>query len=373
MSEHLIRAFDLVDESLDRDDGEGRIAICEEAVRQADLSGDLRIQYFAREHFVRACAFGGAPDRALVGFSWLVAQFDKDPDSFSEWNLLWKYKWIVGLIANFPQIPKARIHEMLDDFETRAVRAGYGLHSAHMLRYRMEKFWGNKKQAIEFFHKMSESPVDELSNCEVCELNQRIGFAFYQGNHERGVELAISLFEGGKKCATVPQRTYSDILLPLVRLGRQTEALGYHRRGYPMIRHNIGFMDDVADHLIFLVLTENLTRGLTLFERHFSWLEQRRDLYHQFRFLLAGWLLFDVLSARGNEKVRLKLGQFFPQYSEDNLYDAKSLALWCKQEAAKLARRFDERNETDYFTQTLAETPALKNLCAPFPLMNSPA
>ena len=314
MSEHLIRAYDLVSESLDRDDGEGRIAICEEAVRQADLSGDLKTQYFAREHFVRACAFGGAPDRALVSFSWLVAQSDKDRESFSDWNLLWKYKWIVGLIPNFPQIPKTRIYEMLDDFETRTVRAGYGLHSVYMLRYRMEKFWGNKKQAIEFFRKMSELAVDELSNCEVCELNERIGFALYQGDDERGVELAISLFEGGKKCATVPQRTYADILLPLVRLGRQTEALGYHRRGYPMVRPNMSFMDEVADHLIFLVLTENLARALTLFERHVPWLEQSRDLYHHFRFLLAGWLLFDVLSAQTDKRVRLKLGKFFPHF-----------------------------------------------------------
>ena len=368
MSEHLIRAYDLVTESLDRDDGEGRIAICEEAVRQADLSGNLKIQYFAREHFVRACTFGGEPDRALVSFSWLVAHADKDRETFSEWNVLWKYKWIVGLIPNFPQIPKTRIYEMLDDFEKRVVRAGYGLHSVHMLRYRLEKFRGNKKEAIELFRKMSELPVDDLSNCEVCDLNDRVNFAFYRGDDERGVELAIALFDSAKKCATVPQRTYADILLPLVRLGRQREALGHHRRGYSMIRHNKSFMDDVADHLVFLVLTENLARATKLFERHFPWLNQSRDLYHHFCFLLAGWLLFDVLSSQGDEKVRLKLGRFFTQYSEDNLYDARALALWCKEEAAALAKRFDERNETGHFKETLAETLALKKLCAPFPL-----
>lgn len=371
MSEPRLRVYELVSESLDRDDGDGRIAVCEEAVRQADLSGDLKTQYFAREHFVRACTFGGAPDRALVSFSWLVAQFDKNRDSFSEWSILWKYKWIVGLIANFPQIPKTRIYEMLDDFETRAVRAGYGLHSVYMLRYRIEKFWGNKKQAIEFFQKMSELPVDDLSNCEVCEMNERIGFAIYRGDDERGVELAIAVFEGGKTCATVPQRTYADILLPLVRLGRQSEALACHRRGYPMIRHNMNFMDELADHLIFLVVTENLDKAVTIFERHFPWLEQSRDLYDHFQFLLAAWLLFDVLSAQTSEKVGVRLGKSFPQYSEDNLYDAKALALWCKQKAEVLAAQFDERNETDSFSQTLKETPALKTLCAPFPLKDT--
>ena len=139
-----------------------------------------------------------------------------------------------------------------------------------------------------------------------------------------------------------------------------------------MIRHNMNFMDEVADHLIFLVLTENLDRAVALFERHFSWIEQSRDLYDHFRFLLAAWLLFDVLSEQADDQVRVKLGESFPQYSEDNLYDAKVLASWCRQKAADVGARFDERNQTDFFSQTLAETPALKNLCAPYPLNNSP-
>ena len=127
-------------------------------------------------------------------------------------------------------------------------------------------------------------------------------------------------------------------------------------------------MDDVADHLVFLVLTENLARATKLFERHFLWLEQSRDLYHHFCCLLAGWLLFDALSAEADEKVQLKLGRFFPHYSENNLYHAKDLALWCKQEAVAVAKRFDERNETNHFKERVEQTLKLKKLCAPFPL-----
>jgi hypothetical protein len=64
----------------------------------------------------------------------------------------------------------------------------------------------------------------------------------------------------------------------------------------------------------------------------------------------------------------MRLAKFFPKYAEDNLCDAEGVALWCKEEASELARRFDQRNETDHFNETLAETLELKKLCAPFPL-----
>ena len=73
----------------------------------------------------------------------------------------------------------------------------------------------------------------------------------------------------------------------------------------------MNFMDEVADHLTLLALTENLDRGVALFERHFPWIQQSRDPYDQFQILLAAWLLFDVLSAHKTEKVLVKLPESF--------------------------------------------------------------
>lgn len=363
MNQNRERAQELIEASFRLEDGDEQIAICENAVREADLSGDLETQYRAREHFVRASVFGGETDRALVAFAWLLAQFDQNPGRFDEWSILWKYKWIVGLICEFPQIARAKIFEMLDDLAERSQKAGFGLRAVYTHRYRIEKFWDNRPAAMENFSIMQELPIDDLANCPACELDEHVSFAIYCGKNEQAVALAVPLLDGEEKCRTVPHRTYANLLIPLIKLGRQKEALNYHRAGYGLISKNKDNLDKLSDHLIFLALTENFEGATKLFEKHYWWTEQNRNLADRFRFFRAAWFFFDLLGDRSTESIALRLPKSFPGHSPDGRYDLKELADWYKQQAEVLAQRFDERNETDFFSRTLTETPALKRLC----------
>ncbi len=368
MNENRERALDLISKAFWMDDGEEHITVAENAVREADLSEDLNTQYEAREQFVRACVFGGETDRGLVAFAWLLAKFDQNPGRFSEFDILWKYKWIVGLLHEFPQIPRARIMEMLDDLARRSERAGYGLRAVYTHRYRIEKFWDNRVAAIENFIMMQDLPIDDLANCSACELDENVSFAIYCGRDETALTIAGRILDGSQTCRSVPHRTYANLLLPMVRLGRQKEGLVFHRTGYRLISENKAFLDRVADHLLFLALTENLDRANEVFEKHYPWTEQSHNMASRFRFFRAAWFLFSVMLDRGKDQIALKLPKSFPPNAENGRYQTKLLADWFKQSADELAVRFDKRNETDFFSRTLAETPALKKLCAHFPL-----
>jgi sulfur relay (sulfurtransferase) DsrC/TusE family protein len=116
-----------------------------------------------------------------------------------------------------------------------------------------------------------------------------------------------------------------------------------------------------------LTLTENFNRAITLVERHYSWTETTRNAFSHFRFFRAASLLFEILAERGGP-INVNLPRSFPLYSETGAYDSAQLAAWFKQKAATIAQRFDERNETDFFMRTIAETHLLKDLLAPFPL-----
>jgi tetratricopeptide (TPR) repeat protein len=367
MSEVAEQVYQLLSQSLDLEDGDAQIALREEAVRLADLGGDLKLQYFAREVFVRSCIFGGATEKGLVAFAWLLAQFDNHPGRFDQWGILWKYKWINGVICDFPQVSKKRIYEMIDDLEQRALRAGYGLRGTTNERYRAEKFWDNREKAIEHFRKLEELPADMLSNCPLCETDERVSFAIYCGNDERALDLAGPILNGDQKCGSVPHRTYANVLLPLIRLGRHDEALRYHLKSFRLIANNKAFLDKVADHMICLALTENFKEATALVETHYAWTETNRDLFSHFRFFRAAWLLFELL-AEQDKWINLNMAHSFPLYSDDSLYECARLAAWFKQKAEGIATRFDERNETDFFMRTIAETPSLKELGAPFPL-----
>lgn len=368
MNEHWERTYLLLKESLLLEDGEERIALCEEAVREADLSGDLEAQYDARSQYVRAYFFGGVPEKALVTFSWLLAQFDQNPGKFSQWSILWKYKWMLGLICNFPQISRDRIQETLADFEARVVHAGYGLRVVYHMRYRMEKFRGNKPSAQEYFKKTIESPVDDLTDCAACLRDEIVGYSIYFGEDARAVMLAQSLLNGEHSCTTVPHRTYAKLLLPMVRLGRQQEALDFHRAGYRLIKNNRRLLDLLAQHLVFLALTENFEQAASLFVKHYSWTEHNYDSFHVFHFFRASWFLFELLSDRRMPTIDLALPQSFRKYSDNHRYSTGDLAEFFQRQADELAKQFDARNGTDFFSRTLHETMAWKKLCAPFPL-----
>ena len=133
------------------EDGDEKIMTLEEAVRIADTGNDIQLQYNAREELVEAAFWGGEADKALVAYSWCLAQFDKNPEQFSEWVLLWRYKWIVNIIIDFPQIPREQIYKMLDEMERRYLQAGYGLRVVYYYRYRINKFFGYRDEALRHY------------------------------------------------------------------------------------------------------------------------------------------------------------------------------------------------------------------------------
>ena len=113
---------------------------------------------------------------------------------------------------------------MLDDFEARAQRAGYGMHAGYNFRYRVEKFWDNREQARAYFQKMSELPLDDLSNCSACLRNELVSYAIYVEQYERAAELAAPLLDGEEKCATVPHRERWQLLGASRRLSTRSTA-----------------------------------------------------------------------------------------------------------------------------------------------------
>src|SRR5437867_1014482 len=112
---------DEIDELLGRADtlrhGAARIALVEEAVNLADRHNDTDAGFDARLEFVSAALFAGQPDRMLVAFAWMLAQFDRDPELYDAHRLLWQYKWVVNALPDFPQITRVQIEEMFADME----------------------------------------------------------------------------------------------------------------------------------------------------------------------------------------------------------------------------------------------------------------
>jgi hypothetical protein len=345
--------------------------LLEEAVRLADICGDFSLQYDARDQLITAATFGGAPEKALVAYSWCLAQYDRreaaQEGGIDLWRLLWMYKWILTNITSFPQISKSQIEQMLDDMAARYQRAGYSLRPNYMLRNRIYKYW-DKGEAARFFHKAQETYRDRASDCAACELDDEVSFALREHDDAEAARLAVPIIQGRLRCGSIPKITFANLLLPLVRLDRLDEAVSLHLQGYRLIaRGGKGYISSIADHITFLVVTENFDRAVRIFEKHLTDANALADLASKFDYYVASWHLLDTLRERRVRAIlKLRLPPTLEVYEEGGVYKTASLAAWFLEQARALAARFDERNESDYYARLIEETAALKQLRAPY-------
>ena len=249
--------------------GAAKVALVQEAVRLADTHSDVAAGFEARSELITAAMFAGQPDVELVAFSWCLAQCDRDPEQFSEEDLLWKYKWVLDTLPLFPQISRAQIENMLEDMKTRYQRAGSTLHAVYTLRRDVSMYLGDRAQAEAAHTELERTRRDWLSNCAACVADGTVEYLNFLGRHEEALERARPILAGQQRCSEVPHRTYALVLYPLVLQGRLDEAMEYHLTGYKLIARNPKFIGQQAEHLNFLTLTDNLSKAIKLLEKAF--------------------------------------------------------------------------------------------------------
>lgn len=358
----------LLDEAAALPHGDARVALLESAVLLADTHEDVALSYEARLELIDAATFGGFPDKALDAFTWCRAQQALEPARFEASELLWKAKWVVGRLHEFPHVTRERVEAALEELAQAFRLAGAGERALLKLRYQTARDMGDADAAAGYWGQWIAAPRDALTDCEACELDDELDLHLDRDEHEQVLQKAFPLLRGWTGCAEVPQRTYGSVLYPLLRLERLEEAQRLHLHGYPAVARNRDFLVTVAEHLEFLALTHNFARALVLLERHLGWALAHASRVDRFAFLCAAALLFELLRAEGHEALTLRLPYGFPLHQADCLYATARLQRWARGEAEDIARRFDERNGNGRYAQLLERTLARKEHARRFPL-----
>ncbi len=348
--------------------GEAKVMALEEAARMADAHGDLDLAFEVRDDLIDAATFGGFPDKALVAFAWCRAQAKKNPERFESDMLLWKQKWVVGRLDDFPHISRKQIHDALDDIEQAYARVDAGKRAILKLRYQTARDMGEEALAKQYWEQWIDAPRDHLTDCRACDLDDEIDHHIDRGEYGKALEKARPILEGRSSCAEIPHLTYGSVLYPLLKLGRLEEARDCHLRGYPMISRNRDFLATVGEHIEFLALTDNLSQGLTLFEKHLGWALDHASWRDRFTFHGAAGFLLSRLVAQGRDTVSLRLPKAFPLHQSQGSYIPRELLGWVETQAQEIAARFDTRNGTDRFQRLLERTRSLDRDVHPYPI-----
>jgi hypothetical protein len=337
--------------------GAEKTALCEEAARLADSHHDVERGFAARVELTEAASFGGQPDTLLVAFVWLLAQSDRHPELFGDWlnqhRLLWRYKWVVGDLADYTHFTREKIDELFEDMRRRYRAAGATLHAYHTMREAIAVEMGDRAAARAAHRRLARTRRDSLSNCAACVQDGLIDYHAFLGNDEAAVAAGGPILDGGMTCTSVPKVTYAKLLGPLLRLGRVEEAMRLHRTGYPLVARKDGYLTSVYQHVLFLAQTDNTARALQIAEKHLPAVlayptpDVRRDWFVTLRFL------FDRLRGGKRREVKLRLPPGHPLKAADDVVPVAKLFAWFDREARSLAAAFDARNGNDYFTRQI--------------------
>ncbi len=337
-------------EARDAPSGPAAVGLWEEVVKQADAAGcDVEFRMQARLSLVREAVMGAKQyDRAMGAFAAVLAEADRDPAApWVSWHgLLWQYKWMADSLADYAAFPRERILTVLDDFADRCATHGYSPRPAE--NYRANTLWmlGDEAAARDAFARFEAAPRDALSDCHACEASRAVTHAVRLGDDAGAVERAAPLLNGRLSCGEEPERTHSELLAPLLRLGRQEDAAEQNRLGLNALNRFPHFTFCAARHFLYLTRIQEVREVPELLKQTAGPVGGVSDDDRR-QYLAAAGVALERLADASDRPRRFRLPSDFPVPNPAAPMRPSGLAVSFQEAADALAARFDARNGND--------------------------
>lgn len=319
---------------------------------------DAAVRFKAICAILEAASFSGATDFFLSLFPQLIKLKKEHPEASHAHTYVWRIKWLVGKLDCFPEVPMSRITECEDLYENALIEAGGSQRTAIYMRWQNAFGTGRFKEAAIFRESFLDLRRDSHSDCHACEINALVREAIDIGDYPLAKETAEPILSKRMKCAEVPHATLATLVLPELIHGSPDTAAIHHRKGYSLIRSNVGFLDGIGGHFGYLAAIGDSARALRLLKVHSSWLKQNYNPRHHLDFLCGMTAVLELLAESKSRKRPLKIDlpvKWIETLGEGPV-PVTSLVTMANEEALILAAAFDQRNGNSWMTQRLRQT-----------------
>ena len=179
-----------------------------------------------------------------------------------------------GLVED-AAVPLDEIYRALDTLEEQTRGRGDSTRAVHQIRHRLARQVGHTATAEQEFELWLAAPRDLSAGCFVCEQSQIGDWYAERGEDARAFEAWEKILDGSVFCDAEPHGVLARSLIPLIRLGKGTQAQANHVEGYRISRLKPSMCAEIGAHIEFCALTGNTARGLELLAEHGHWLTDR--------------------------------------------------------------------------------------------------
>jgi hypothetical protein len=330
--------------------------IAEEMISAAQLYNNLELEFDAKILYLQCCVTLDQSEEILATYPWVLAQMDNYPNRFDENSGLWAYKWVMACLTKFPHISLEQIQGALADMERRFL--AFNANNVSVISYYkavVAKATGDiegLKFHLAAFRKL-KNKRNSLGDCKACVGDSVVRAYKNAGQFEEAIEEAEPIIAKKLTCAEVPERTYPSVILSYWHLGKAEEAHLNYLKYKRFIKPNKPQLDDIADILTYLGLTNKLTKGVELFEQKFQFTLNRSALMDNFDYYLGALVLFGQLKLKKKATVKLNMPKEFELYTLDGEYTVATIYDYLMEQATDVAQQFDKRNGNTFFSERI--------------------
>lgn len=345
--------------------GRARTEAVRNAIEAADVHEDTPFRIFFRlELCLESCFYGDSMDM-LVVFPEVLAIADRYPDTPSTCfdlgytdemdHILWVYKWVLDACGSYYQIPMTDCLKFFEDFKRRSKAYGYNLRPYYYLLYYFYNRMDPAK-AEEAYYAFESLPRDGNCDCKACERNSAVDFWLRKEQPERARKLAEDIENFTLRCGHDRQaawlRLKSNYMEYHLLRGEFEEAEKYCRILERQTMQDTEFQ--CWDSFLYCYAYRNMGKALRIYKAHWKdWQEERNpsEIFSSSKNIAC--FFKKLLEERKTGRVRLSLDAAFPLYREDGQYRIADLYQYYYDRAKETAKRFDQRNGTDYYHNEL--------------------
>ena len=366
--EYIDQIEKLLQASLQLSDYDSRIQLYEEAIRIADLHGDIELGYRLRRDLVDLASHGLKYDVYGVTFAWCFAQAQRDPERFLPQDLLYHYQHVIGKLVNFPQFRRDMYEDLFADVVKHLRVHGYSPRTVMIERRSVAIDFGDLKMAEAADLEWRKHPRDAMSAGLGFESGRQIEYEHTRGADEKAIEVMDKWFGNSRREDWCDDWIGGEALLPLLRLGRVEQAATLHVRYWKQIRAGSGYQWFWGPHLSFLGLTDNIDRGIRVFQTMFAAAFEQPDLLSRFHFLEHALVLFRRVVQVRPKPIRLRVPPSTSLHDPGSRYRPAVVLSWIEETATDIARQFDARNGNDYHMRLLQYRREMERFTTPYPI-----
>ncbi len=335
-------------------DGAEKMEYLKKCIAEADAEQDMEHALHLRHDYIEQSVFHDDGFKGLLMFPELMKLFDENPGIMDPVSFMFVFKWIIDRTDEYYQITLEQIDEYFKRFRDYIEQFGYTLRTYYKEQFSVYSSIDPDPQSMLDLMELSEKyERTAMSDCETCELSERINCELRYGSFEKGMELLREMIERGMRCAEQPQYTYGTVAGILAEKGMYDEAQHYASLFLPRVEGDeLNALRNIAE-VIKLYSMCDLNQAYELFRRTVHLFSETKSPSDRFRYADAARRFFEKLVESDQESIHTNLNSSFEWYNGEGLYNCEEMYEKFKAVEEDLAEKFNARNKTDYYTQLM--------------------